>query len=81
MAYQSLLVRNRRYLHRLIGETIEKFEADRLVEHAEVLAHHFEQGETWKKALTYLVQAGQKAQQASALKEALDFHERALDRL
>lgn len=78
VAYQSLLVKSQQYLHRLIGETIEKFEVDHLIEHAEVLAHHFEQGEMWKKALTYLVQAGQKAQQASALKEALDFHARAL---
>ena len=78
VAYYSLLTGVRRDLHRLIGEAIEEFEAHRRVEHYEVLAHHFENGEVWDKALTYLVQAGKKAQQSSALTEALDFHERAL---
>ena len=78
VAYNSLLTGTRQDLHRLIGEAIEEFEAHRLVEHSEALAHHFERAEVWDKALTYLAQAGQKAQQASALTEALDFHERAL---
>ena len=78
VAYDSLLAGNRRDLHRLIGETIEEFDAPRMVEHAVALAHHFEQAQAWDKALTHLVRAGRTAQQASALKEALDFHERAL---
>ena len=78
VAYSSLLTGVRRDLHRQIGEAIEELEAHRLIEHSEALAHHFERGEVWDKALTYLVQAGQKTQQASALTEALAFHERAL---
>ena len=81
VAYDSLLAANRRDLHRLIGETIEEFDAPRVVEHAMALAHHFEQAQSWDKALTHLVRAGRQAQQASALKEALDFHERASGRL
>ena len=78
VAYYSLLTGTRRDLHRRIGEAIEELEAHRLIERSEALAHHFERGEVWDKALTYLAQAGQKAQQAGALTEALDFHERAL---
>ena len=78
VAYYSLLTGIRRDLHRQIGEAIEELEAHRLIERSEALAHHFERGEVWDKALTYLAHAGQKAQQAGALTEALDFHERAL---
>lgn len=78
VVYNSLLAGRRRDLHRLIGEAIEELDAHRLVEHAETLAHHFERAEAWDRALRHLLQAGRKAQQASALKEALGFHERAL---
>ena len=78
VAYSSLLTGIRRNLHRQIGEAIEELEAHRLSEHSEALAHHFERGEVRDKTLTYLAQAGLKAQQAGALTEALDFHERAL---
>ena len=78
VAYYSLLTGTRRELHRQIGEAVEELEAHRRFEHSEALAHHFERGQSWDKALTYLAQAGQKAQEAGALTEALDFHERAL---
>jgi tetratricopeptide (TPR) repeat protein len=61
-----------------VGTAIEELYPDRLTEHYEELAHHYEQGEAWEKALEYLVKAGQKAQQAYANREALAHYNRAL---
>jgi predicted ATPase len=79
VAYNSLLVQRRKALHRLIAMAIEALYAERLPESYEMLAYHYERGEVWKKALEYLVKAGQKAQQAYANQEALDHYNRALD--
>jgi predicted ATPase len=64
VAYNSLLVQRRQVLHQMVAMAIEELYAERLPEFCEMLAYHYEQGEVWEKALAYLVQAGQKAQQA-----------------
>jgi hypothetical protein len=53
VAYASVLVQRRKQLHRTIGLAIEELYADRLAEHYETLAHHFESGEAWERALEY----------------------------
>lgn len=78
VAYNSLLMQRRKELHRAVGAAIEELYADRLPEHYEELAHHYERAEAWEKALEYLVKAGQKLQQSYANKEALAHYERAL---
>ena len=78
VAYNSLLLQRRRELHRLVAVVIEELYADRLAEHHETLAHHYEQAEVWEKALEYLVKAGQKCQQAYASQGALIYFDRAL---
>jgi class 3 adenylate cyclase/tetratricopeptide (TPR) repeat protein len=78
VAYNSLLVQRRKELHRAVGAAIEELYADRLAEHQEELAYHYERGEVWEKALEYSVKAGQKLQQAYANREALDHYNRAL---
>ncbi len=78
VAYNSLLIRRRKELHKAVAEAIEELYADRLPEHYEELAHHYERGETREKALKYLVKAGQKLQHAYANREALDYYNRAL---
>ena len=45
VAYNSLLLRQRRELHRAVGAAIEDLYPERLAEHYEELAHHFTQGE------------------------------------
>jgi predicted ATPase/class 3 adenylate cyclase len=79
VAYNSLLVQRRKELHRLVAAAIEELYAERLPESYEMLAYHYERGEVWKKAMEYLVKAGQKAQQAYANQEARDHYSRALD--
>ncbi|HEY7655029.1 MAG TPA: adenylate/guanylate cyclase domain-containing protein [Methylomirabilota bacterium] len=79
VAYQSLLRERRRELHRAVGMAIEEIYADRLAEHAEELAHHFQNGGEWQKAFTYLVRSGDRAKAAYANQTALDLYARALE--
>jgi len=79
VAYSTLLIEKRRSLHRIVAVAIEELYADRLPEHYEALAHHFEEGETWEKALDYLEKAGDKAVQAFANQDAIDYYGRALN--
>ena len=50
-------------------------------EQVERLAHHAMQGEVWDKALTYCWQAGTKAAERSAYREAVAYLEQALGAL
>jgi class 3 adenylate cyclase/tetratricopeptide (TPR) repeat protein len=79
VAYDSLLREHRRALHRRVGLAIEALYADRLVEHYEVLGHHFSLAEDWERALAYLQKAQEKAAQAFALRDALALNAQALD--
>ena len=81
VAYGSLLHERRRALHRQIVEALEGLYPDRLVKYAERLAHHALQGEVWEKAVPYCRQAGEKAKNRGAVREALTSFEQALDAL
>lgn len=78
VAHNSLLEQHRRQLHCRIGEAMEALLAGRLTDHYEVLAHHFEQGEAWVKALEYLCKSAEKAAQAFAPREAMALYGQAL---
>jgi predicted ATPase/class 3 adenylate cyclase/DNA-binding winged helix-turn-helix (wHTH) protein len=78
VAYNSLLQERRRTLHARIVEAIEGLYADRVVEQVERLARHAWQGEVWEKAVAYLRQAGAKAIENSANREAVAHFERVL---
>jgi class 3 adenylate cyclase/tetratricopeptide (TPR) repeat protein len=79
VAYNSLLVRRRKEIHRAVGYAIEELYADRLAEHYAELAHHFTQGEVWEKAMEYSVLAGDRAAHAFASAEARGHYRRALE--
>ena len=81
VAYGSLLHERQRALHARIVEAIETLYPDRLIEQVERLAHHAARGEVWGKALTYLRQAGTKADARSAIREAASYFEQALTAL
>jgi len=78
VAYGSLLQDRRRALHTRIVEVIERLYADRLHEHAEELAQHSFRSEVWDKAVVYLRQAGIRAFDRSANREAVTWYEQAL---
>ena len=81
VAYASLLQERRRLTHARIMEAIETLYADRLTEHFERLGHHAERGEVWERAARYLREAGIKAFERSAHREAAGWLERALSSL
>jgi predicted ATPase/DNA-binding winged helix-turn-helix (wHTH) protein len=78
VAYEALLQERRRMLHVRIMTALEGLYADRLAEQVERLAHHASRGEVWDKTVTYGRQAGAKAVERSALREAAAAFEQAL---
>jgi class 3 adenylate cyclase/tetratricopeptide (TPR) repeat protein len=81
VAYGSLLQERRRALHARAAAAIEALYPERLTEHVERLAHHALRGELWDKAVLHLRQAGGKAMERSAYREAAAGFEQALDAL
>src|SRR3989454_10291643 len=81
VAYGSLLLERRRVLHaRLVG-VLEALASDRMAEQVERLAHHARRGEVWDKAMTYCQQAGARAYDRAAFREAVASFEQALQAL
>ena len=97
VAYHSLLLEQRRGLHARIVETLEALAPERVAETAagakglpagrqdpdqvERLAHHALRGEVWDKAVTYCEQAGARAWDRAAFREAVAYFEQALQAL
>jgi tetratricopeptide (TPR) repeat protein/regulation of enolase protein 1 (concanavalin A-like superfamily) len=79
--YQSVLRRRRTLLHQKVAEAIEALDAASLEEQYEQLAYHYERSEADEKAITYLLKVGEKARRAYLNEEAIDYFQRALDRL
>jgi DNA-binding SARP family transcriptional activator len=65
-------------LHRLIATSIEAVYAGALEAHVAALAGHCRDGELWEKAATYLAEAGLRAAERSAHREAAGAYEQAL---
>jgi class 3 adenylate cyclase/tetratricopeptide (TPR) repeat protein len=81
VAYSSLLLERRRVLHARIVEALEALAPDRVAEQVEHLAHHALRGEVWDKAVTYCQQAGARAYDRAAFREAAASFEQALQAL
>ncbi len=79
VTYNSLLLAQRKALHRVAGEAIETLFPDQLDELAAMLAYHFEQADVCEKALAYLRRAGEKAMRLSANEEAIAHFRKALN--
>src|SRR5512144_699207 len=78
VTYQSILIKQRRVLHRQIGETLERLYAGRLEEHAALLAQHFDAGGDPRAAYYHRV-SGEVAARLFANAEALTHFTRALE--
>jgi predicted ATPase/class 3 adenylate cyclase len=79
VAYESLLKQRRQEIHGRIAQTIEQIYLDRLEEHYEVLAYHYERSASPKKALEYLVLAAGKSNQKGAVQTTREFVHRAFE--
>lgn len=80
-AYHSLLKQQRQVFHRRVAETLEQLFSTRLEEQVDLLAYHWERAEDPQKAISYLLQAGQKAVRMSANQEAIAHYNRGLELL
>ncbi|MFQ5858116.1 MAG: serine/threonine-protein kinase PknK [Anaerolineae bacterium] len=78
VVYHGLSRRRRRRMHQVVGEHMEAVCAGKLETVAAELAHHFDGGQVWDKALDYHVQAGNRARETYANAEAIAHYSRAL---
>ena len=81
VAYGSLLLERRRGLHGRLVEALEALAPERAAEQVERLAHHAVRGEVWAKAVPYCQQAGARAYDRAAFREAVTSFEQALQAL
>jgi len=80
-AYDSLLLRSRRDLHRSVAETYEKFYAQELDELAALIAYHFAKAGDDAKAFEYATRAGDVAARRSGNAVACLQYDMALEAL
>ena len=71
VAYNSLLVERRRFMHERTGEAIEALFKERIDDHLAELAHHYSRTANTRKAVEYLFRAGRQATARSAFSEAV----------
>ena len=79
VAYNTLLLRARRDLHRRVGEAIEHHYHDRIREHVELLFHHYFQAEEWMRAIQYAKQSAEKAREIFANASAVEHYRAVLE--
>lgn len=78
VAYDGLLAKPKKQLHRQVGQVLEAlYIGERREAHLEQLAHHFFEGEAWIQALDYQLRAGRKALALFAHERAEEYLERA----
>jgi DNA-binding winged helix-turn-helix (wHTH) protein/tetratricopeptide (TPR) repeat protein len=80
-AYESLLKGRRAQLHAAIAGALEQSFADLVAAQPEIVAHHFSEAGQPDKAITYWVQAGQRASLRSANAEAFSHLQNGLELL
>ncbi|MBN1970585.1 MAG: tetratricopeptide repeat protein [Candidatus Delongbacteria bacterium] len=79
VAYNTLLLQNRKIIHKLIAEIIEKSYSNESMNIEEVvyhLANHYDKAEVVDKAKEYLLKAGELAKSTFDNKNALYFYDR-----
>ncbi len=79
VAYHSLLRRDRRHFHQVVGKTIETLYPKNLQANFGMLAHHFYEAKNWPKAFGYTLEAMEQASYSYACQEALTSIDKAID--
>src|SRR2546422_1442827 len=77
-ASHGLVPAQTKAIHRLIATSMEEIYGVDLERHCAALAAHCRDGELWEKAVTYLAEAGSRAAERSAHREAAAAFEQAL---
>lgn len=78
-AYESLLLKKRSDIHRMVAQSCERLYADRLDEFAAILARHYDLAGDKIKAGQYSIRAGDVAERLLAHVEAVAHYSRALE--
>jgi tetratricopeptide (TPR) repeat protein len=81
VAYNSLLLKRRKDIHKIIGKAIEELYPKRLEEFYEMLAYHYSKGEILEKAVQYLKLSGSKALRNHSVRESYHYFMEALGTL
>lgn len=76
--YQTLVRADRRHLHQLVGEVLERMAGERSAAVAPLLAHHFDRAGDETRATTYYLLAGDQAARVYANAESIAHYTRAL---
>lgn len=79
VVYNGLLKKEREEIHERIGLVMEQIFQDRLPELYETLAFHFARGKSVKKAIKYLIKAGEKSLLRYSVEEAHEHYKKAYD--
>ena len=77
-AYRSMLTKRRQACHQHIAEALELHFKDIVDAQPALLAHHYTEAGITEKAIEYWMKAGQKSQETSANKEAIQHFEKGL---
>jgi class 3 adenylate cyclase/tetratricopeptide (TPR) repeat protein len=77
VVYEGLLKKERRAIHERIGLVMEQLFQNRLPEFYETLAYHFHQGQSYLKAVDYLMRSGIKSLKRYSLDEAHKYFQEA----
>ena len=78
VAYNSLLLSDRKMLHQLAGETIENLAGATQDDYAETLAYHFERADQQEKAVHFLRVAAGRAKKLHFNEEGVELYRRAI---
>jgi len=76
--YSSLLHKNRRELHMKIARAIESLYSEKKENYLDMLAYHYLHSGDVEKAVSYLIQAGDKAKSIYGNREAIAYYQQAL---
>ena len=79
VVYNTQLTQSRRGFHERIAQALEEIHRERLEEHYETIAGHYEKSGNPKQALRYLMLAGEKSNKHNAVQAAYGFFQRAYD--
>jgi len=79
VAYEGLLLRQRRELHDRIGQLIEALPGDMTAERSALLAHHYARSENREKAIAALLRAARDAERIPSFRTAARFYRSAYD--
>jgi len=79
IAYESLLLRQRRELHARVGTMLENMPGDSIAARSALVAHHFSRADDRRRGLAALLRAAEDAEAIPAFPTAAGFYQKAWD--